>query len=466
MSGKRIRRKGQSRGTKELPKSLKRVNLDVAGIDVGSSSHYVAVPEDRGEQAVKKFRSFTSDLRRLADWLEECGIETVAMESTSVYWIPLYEILEERGFEVILVNARDFKSVPGRKTDVLDCQWLQELHMYGLLRGSFRPDAEIAAVRAYVRHRDMLIKNASQHIQHMQKALSQMNVQLHNVISDVTGATGMRIIRSIIHGIHDPEVLAEARDFRCKASRETIVESLVGNYRPEHVFALRQAVELYDFYQQQMQAVDQELEKLLQELEETSPEREEIGPARIKRRKGNEPNFDIRTRLYALAGTDLTQIPAIGPYSALKIISEIGTDMTRWPTVDNFTSWATLAPRNKITGGRLISSRTRSSANRFAEVLRMAAMTIGETDTYLGAFYRRKAARIGKAKAITATARKLAVIIYHMIARGVPFQDPGLQAHDEQHRQRVLKNLRKRAKSLGFQLIQDDSLADACKAVT
>jgi hypothetical protein len=232
------------------------------------------------------------------------------------------------------------------------------------------------------------------------------------------------------------------------------------------VFALRQAVELYDFYQQQMYAVDQELEELLQELEETSPEREEIGPARTKRRKGNEPNFDIRTRLHALTGTDLTQIPAIGPYSALKIVSEIGTDMTRWPTADNFTSWATLAPRNKITGGRLISSRTRSSANRLAEVLRMAAMSIGKTDTYLGAFYRRKAARIGKAKAITATARKLAVIIYHMIARGVPFQDPGLQAHDEQHRKRVLKNLRRRAKSLGFQVIPDQPLNDMGEAVT
>ncbi len=466
MSGKRVRRKGQSRGGKELPKSLRRVNLDAAGIDIGSRSHYVAVPEERDKDAVREFRSFTTDLKRLADWLEECGIDTVAMESTSVYWIPLYEILEERGFEVILVNARDFKSVPGRKTDVLDCQWLQELHMYGLLRGSFRPDAEIAAVRAYVRHRDMLVKNASRHIQHMQKALSQMNIQLHNVISDVTGATGMRIIRSIIRGNHDPEVLAEARDFRCKASKETIVESLTGNYRPEHVFALRQAVELYDFYQQQMCAVDKELEKLLHELEETSPVREELGPGISRRRKGNEPHFDIRTRLYALAGTDLTEIPAIGPYSALKIVSEIGTDMTRWPTVDNFTSWATLAPRNKITGGKLISSRTRSSANRFAEVLRMAAMTIGKTDSYLGAFYRRKAARIGKAKAITATARKLAVIIYYMIARGVPFHDPGLQAHDEQHRKRALKNLKKRAKSLGFQLIPDGPLGNAREAVT
>ncbi len=328
------------------------------------------------------------------------------MESTSVYWIPLYEILEERGFEVILVNARDFKSVPGRKTDVLDCQWLQELHMYGLLRGSFRPDAEIA------------------------------------------------------------EVLAEARDFRCKASKETIVESLTGNYRPEHVFALRQAVELYDFYQKQMGAVDKELEKLLHELEETSPVREEIGPGKSSRRKGNEPHFDIRTRLYALAGTDLTDIPAIGPYSALKIVSEIGTYMTRWPTVDHFTSWATLAPRNKITGGKLISSRTLSSANRFAEVLRMAAMTIGKTDSYVGAFYRRKAARIGKAKAITATARKLAVIIYYMIACGVLFHDLGLQAHDEQHRKRVLNNLKKRAKSLSFQLIPAGSLGNACEAVT
>jgi len=453
MSRKGIRRRGVRRRRRGLPKSLKRVNLDAAGIDIGSKSHYVAVPEDRDEEPVKEFRSFTNDLHRLADWLEECAIDTVAMESTGVYWIPLYEILEERGFEVLLVNARDFKNVPGRKTDVLDCQWLQELHTYGLLRGSFRPDADITTMRAYVRHRDTLVKDAARHVLHMQKAMSLMNIQLHNVISDITGATGMRIIRSVISGNHNPQALAEFRDPRCRASKGTIVESLTGNYRPEHVFALRQAVELYDFYQRQIGSVDEQIERLLCELEDSSPIRENLGPSKRKPPKGNEPDFDIRTRLYALTGTDLTEITAIGPYSALKIISEIGTDMTRWPNADHFASWATLAPKNKITGGRLISSRTRSSANRFAEVLRMAAMTIGRTNTYLGAFYRRKAAHIGKAKAITATARKLAVIIYHMISRAVPFHDPGIQLHDEQHRNRVLKNLTRRAKSLGLQLV-------------
>lgn len=462
VAGKRKPRRSTGRRKQELPKSLKRVHLDAAGIDVGSSEHYVAVPEDRDVQAVRKFRSFTADLHRLADWLEKCGIDTVAMESTGVYWIPLYEILEERGFEVVLVNARDFKSVPGRKTDVLDCQWLQELHTYGLLRASFRPDGEIAALRAYVRQRDMLVKNASRHVQHMQKALSQMNIQLHNVISDVTGATGMQILRSIISGNYDPRALAEYRDARCKASVDTIAESLTGNYRAEHVFALRQAVELYDFYQRQMSAADEQIEKLLGTLEQTSPMRDELPPPKLRRRKGNEPRFEIRARLYALTGTDLTQIPAIGPYSALKIISEIGTDMTRWPDENHFASWATLAPRNKITGGRLISSKTRSSASRFAEVLRMAAVTIGKTDTFLGAFYRRKAARIGKAKAITATARKLAVIVYLMISRGVPFHDPGRQAFDEHHRNRLLKNLKKQAKVLGLHLVP----AEAGEAVT
>ena len=466
MAGKGNRRRGKGWRRKSLPKSLRRVNLDAAGIDVGSNSHHVAAPEDRDDEPVREFRSFTNDLHRLADWLEDCGIDTVAMESTGVYWIPLYEILEERGFEVVLVNARDFKSVPGRKTDVLDCQWLQELHTYGLLRASFRPDAEVAAMRAYVRHRDMLVKDAARHVQHMQKALSLMNIQLHNVISDITGATGMRIIRSIISGNHNPQALAEFKDYRCKASKETIVESLTGNYRPEHVFALRQAVELYDFYQRQMGSADEEIEKLLCKLEETSPAREDLAPSKRKRPKGNEPNFDIRTRLYAVTGTDLTEITAIGPYSALKIISEIGTDMTRWPSADHFASWATLAPRNKITGGRLISSHTRSSANRLAEVLRMAAMTIGKTDPYLGAFYRRKAAHIGKAKAITATARKLAVIIYNMLARGVPFDDPGLRAHDEQHRERLLKNLSKRAKSLGLQLVRETDQSSCGVPVT
>lgn len=455
MSHKGNRRRGKSRRQRGLSKSLKRMNLDAAGIDIGSSMHYVAVPEDRDDEPVKKFRSFTNDLHRLADWLEQCGVDTVAMESTGVYWIPLYEILEERGFEVFLVNARDFKNVPGRKTDVLDCQWLQELHTYGLLRASFRPDSDIATMRAYVRHRGTLVRDAARHVLHMQKALSLMNIQLHNVISDITGATGMRIIRSVISGNHNPRALAEYRDPRCKASKDTIVESLTGNYKPEHVFALRQAVELYDFYQRQVGATDERIEELLCELEESSPTREDLGPSKRKRPKGNEPNFDIRSRLYALIGTDLTEITAIGPYSALKIISEVGTDMTRWPNADHFASWATLAPRNKITGGKVISSRTRSSANRFAEVLRMAAMTIGKTDTYLGAFYRRKAAHIGKAKAITATARKLAVIIYNMISRVVPFHDPGIRVHDEQHRKRVLKNLSRRAKALGLQLVPD-----------
>jgi transposase len=464
--GKIRKRKGKDKRRESLPKSLRRVNLDAAGIDIGSNNHYVAVPEDRDEEPVRRFRGFTNDLNRLADWLEECGIDTVAMESTGVYWIPLFEILEDRGFDVVLVNARDFKSVPGRKTDVLDCQWLQELHTYGLLRGSFRPDAEITELRAYVRHRDTLVKSASRHVQHMQKALAQMNLQLHNVISDVTGGTGMRILRSIISGNRDPEALAEFRDFRCKASRETIVQSLTGNYKPEHVFALRQAVESYDFYQQQMTAVDSELQNVLHRLEQTSPLRDELDPAKPRRFKGNEPRFDIRSRLFALLGTDLTEIPAIAPYSALKIVSEIGTDMTRWPDADHFASWATLAPRNKITGGKLISSRTRSSANRFAEVLRMAAMTIGRTSTYLGAFYRRLAARIGKAKAITATARKLAVIIYHMIDRGVPFHEPGIESFNEQHRNRLLKNLERRAKSLGLQLLPEQTSTVAPGGVT
>ena len=425
-----------------------------AGIDIGSQFHVVAVPEELDAEPVRTFSTFTNDLYRLADWLRELKITTVAMESTGVYLIPAFEILQARGLEVVLVNARDAKTVPGRKTDVNDAQWIQQLHQYGLLRGSFHPSQGIAVLRAYLRNRERLLDYAAAHIQHMQKALMQMNVQLQHVVSDVTGATGLRIIRAIISGNTDPEELARYRDVRCKASPETIREALVGNYQREHVFALSQALALYDFYQVQVAECDEEIERALAQLRIDAPAPQApLPPPRVKKGySANRLQFDVREALYALLGVDLTQIHVLGPYVAVKLISECGTDMAKWPSAKHFTSWLTLAPGNKISGGKVLSSRTRRSSSRAASLLRLAASTVGRTDTALGAFYRRLATRVGKAKAITATARKLAVLFYNTVRYGMQYTDPGATYYEERYRQRVITNLRRRAKSMGFVL--------------
>ena len=403
---------------------------------------------------MRTFRTFSSDLHQLADWLKEVGVKTVAMESTGVYWIPAFEVLEAHGFEVLLVNARHVKNVPGRKTDVTDAQWLQQLHQHGLLRGSFRPRDGVVRLRAYLRHRERLVDYAASHIQHMQKALMQMNVQLHHVVTDITGVTGMRIIRAIVSGNQRPEQLAEFRDVRCSASKETIREALTGNYRPEHVFALRHALELYDVHQAKIAECDVEIAAVLRTLNEERAAPEEPLPA-VRHAKGrNEPKFDARPALYTLLGADLTQIHGFGPYTVLRLVAECGDDMRKWPTAKNFTSWLTLAPGNKIgSGGRLLSSKTRRSASRAAALLRIAAVNIGRTHTALGAFYRRLAARIGKAKAVTATARKLAILFYRALRFGMTYADPGASYYEERHRERVIHNLHRRARELGFSLV-------------
>ncbi|MGH7161927.1 MAG: IS110 family transposase [Planctomycetota bacterium] len=438
------------------------IHRHAAAIDVGSRFHVVAVPPDADEEPVRTFLSFTGDLHRLAEWLADARITTVAMESTSVYWIPVFEILEARGFEVVLVNARDARNVPGRKTDVNDAQWLQRLHRHGLLRGSFRPHESITALRAHLRHRERLVEYAASHVQHMQKSLMQMNVQLHHVVSDITGVTGMGIIRSILGGERDPATLARHRDVRCKATVETIRKSLTGNYRAEHVFTLRQAVELYDAYQSRIVDCDREIERCLRALNETrEPPAVAMPKARSRSRPRNEPAFEIRPALYALAGgVDLTQIHGLGPYSALRIVAECATDMSRWPTSKHFTSWLTLAPGSKISGGKVLSSRTRRSANRAVALLRTAAVCVGRTGTALGAFFRRLAARVGKAKAITATARKIAVLFYNTLRYGSAYVDPGVDYYEERFRKRTLDNLRRRADALGFTLVEATPAGD------
>jgi transposase len=340
----------------------------------------------------------------------------------------------------------------GRKTDVNDAQWLQQLHSYGLLRGSFHPPAEIATLRAYLRHRERLLEYAAAHIQHMQKALTQMNLQIHHVVSDLTGQTGMRIVRAILQGERDPVVLAGYRDRRCKASAETIARALTGHYRPEHLFALRQAVALYDTYHQYVADCDREIQAVLARLRAPSPPADPLPKARCRSRQTNDLNFDVRTALYAVVGTDLTQIHGLGPYLALKLVSECGTDLSRWPTAQHFASWLCLAPGNKISGGKLLSAHTRRSKNRASALLRLAAVNVGKTSTALGAFYRRLAARIGKAKAVTATARKLAVLFYNTLRYGKAYQDPGADHYEARYRERVLRNLTRRAKEFGYQL--------------
>jgi transposase len=427
------------------------IQPNAAGIDVGAKFHVVAVPLDLSPEPVRSFSSFTGDLERLADWLEEIGITTVAMESTGVYWIPAFEILEARGLEVLLVNARHVKSVPGRKTDVNDAQWLQQLHSYGLLRGSFRPQEEVATLRAFVRQRGRLTQYATAHIQHMQKALMQMNVQLHHVLSDITGRTGMAIIRAIVAGERDAAVLASMRDGRCKSSLATIQAALTGNYRAEHVFALQQALELYDVYQAKIRSCDARIEEVLTRLGAEQPDKP-LPPTRSRSKRGQ--GFDLRAALYALVGVDLTQIAGLGAESVLQLIAECGVDMSRWPTVKHFTSWLTLSPANKISGGKILSSRTRRSSNRAATVFRLAAVRAGRTSTALGAFYRRLSGRIGKAKAVTATARKIAILFYNLLRHGTDYQDPGVDSYEERYRQKVIHNLQRKARSLGYQLVQ------------
>lgn len=443
------------------PSVLERINPDAAGIDCGGAEHYVAVPPDRDAHPVQAFQTFTADLHRVADWLLACRVRTVALEATGVYWIPLFEMLEARGLTVLLVNARHVKHVQGRKSDVSDCEWIRDLHMVGLLHGSFRPPAAIVPLRAYRRHREGLVQGASQCVQRMEKALTQMNVRLGLVVADTVGVTGLRILRDIVAGQYDPGTLAQHRDPRCKASRPEIEAALTGHYRAEHLFALQQHLAAYDFVHTQIAACDAVIARCLETLTAAlAPPPATLPTARVASRKPRslEPAVELRGPLHHLTGgIDLTQIDGIAPHTALKLIAELGTDMTRWPSAAHFTSWLTLAPHNRVSGGRRLSSRTEPSANRAAAALRMVAMTLGRTSTALGAFYRRIAARRGKPHAVTATARKLAIVVYRVLKGELVYQDPGADAYHAQQRTRRLRQLRERAAALGFDLLQRDT---------
>jgi len=448
-----MKAKERQRRARRERAQLQQINLFAAGIDVGSRSHFVAVPADLTTEPVREFAGFTGDLHRLADWLVELGIQTVAMESTGVYWIPLYEILEARGLEVVLVDARHVRHVPGRKSDVLDCQWLQQLHGYGLLRGAFRPPEALVPLRAYLRQREGLIAEASDCIRHMQKALRQMNLLLDNVVSDITGVTGLAIIRAILAGERDAQALARLRDRRCRADERTIAGSLEGHYREEHLFALGQAVERYDFYQQQILACEAVIEQHLRRLDQAG---DAPPPPAPKKPRGNSKNglaFDARSTLFRLTGVDLTEISGLSENTVLTVLAETSLDLSAWPSEKHFAAWLALSPGSKISGGKRLSGKTKPSANRAAAAFRMAAYSLTNSKTALGAFYRRLKARLGAPKALTATAHKLARIFYRMLTTKTPFVDAGQDYYDRQYRARVARSLKKRAAALGYQLI-------------
>jgi transposase len=409
----------------------------------------VAVPPDRDDEPVREFKAFTADLEALADWLTACGVDTVAMESTGVYWIPLFELLESRGFTVYLVNARHVKNVSGRKSDVLDCQWLQQLMSFGLLSAAFRPKEEICVLRVLSRQREMLVKYQAQHAQHMQKALAQMNVQLGNVIADITGLTGLKILRAIIAGERDPEQLAQLRHERIRASEAEIVKSLQGNWREEHLFALKQAVQLYDAYARTLEDCDQQLAAHLDRLACHE------APADSKKRRGRPhapAKYDLRLALFRMCGVDLTRIDGIDTGTALKMLAEVGPDLSRFKSPKHFASWLGLCPGTKISGGKVLSAATKRTANRLAQALRMAATSLRNSKSALGAYYRRLCSRLDKAKAITATAHKLARLIYTLLTRGAEYVDRGQDYYEERYQQRVLHHLNRKAAAMGFKL--------------
>jgi transposase len=439
---------------KRISKHLEQVNLFAAGIDIGSQSHYVSVPEELATESVREFSCFTGDLNRMADWLVEIGIQTVAMESTGIYWIPAYEILEERGLIVLLVNARHIKNVPGRKTDVLDCQWIQQLHTYGLLEGAFRPEEETVALRTYMRQRETLTQQASDQIRRMQKALRQMNLLLDNVVSDIDGVTGMKIIRAILKGERNATVLAKLRDGRCKKDEKTIAASLEGHYREEHLFSLRQSVELYDTYQTKIIDCDEAIQSQLDKMD-SKGDKKDLRPSK-KAKSKNTPKFDVRGELYQMTGVDLTCIDGLNESSVLKILSETGSDISAWPTEKHFSSWLGLSPGNKVTGGKSLSGKTKPSANRAAAAFRLAAFGLLNSQSALGAYCRRQRTRLGAPKAITATAHKLARTFYSMLKNGTEYVDKGQDYYEKQYHDRIVNNLKKRADNMGFELIPKD----------
>jgi transposase len=454
----RKQRREMTRKIQSEDLSLEVVHPDAAGIDIGNESHYVAVPPTRDSEPVRRFGCTTAELKEMAAWLKQCAIRTIAMQSTGVYWIAVYDILEEAGFEVYLVNARETKNLPGRKSDVQESQWLMKLHTYGLLRNSFRPSPEVRTMRTYWRQRNDLVRAAGRHIQRIQKAMTQMNIQLANVLSDVSGVTGQAIIKAILAGERDPHELAAFRDRRVKASEEEIARSLEGNWQEDLLFVLKQEQDGYEFCQKQMAECDERLQQYLKQRKDRSaaanlPEEKRKERLR-KKKKGNAPRFDLRAELFRLTGTDLTQIDGIDAMTATTILSETGWDMSKWKTEHHFVSWLRLCPDNKISGDKIIGKGRLPTNNRATSALRMAASTLRLSNTYLGAQFRRLRSRLGAPIAIKAMAAKLARLVYRMLRYGMQFVDKGAEFYDAQHRKLQINYLKWKAANLGLQMIE------------
>ena len=436
--------------SKAVRSKLEVMHPDAAGIDVGGSVHYVAVGNHAAPETVRKFGCYTVELNAMADWLQQCGVKIVAMESTGVYWIPLYELLERRGFEVMLVDARHVKGVHGRKSDVLDCQWLQQLLSYGLLRAAFRPHEQFCALRELNRLRSRTLRDQGRSVQHMQKAMTLMNIQLGRAISDVAGVTGQKIVRAIVAGERDPQELAAYRDRRIKASEEEIAASLQGTWRAEHLFALKQALATFDFCAVQLAECEGEIEQVMQQLHAHAGQ-----PAKGKKRgrAKNAPKFDVREHLFKMCGVDVTRVDGIDVSTALTVISETGTDLSRFASDKHFASWLGLCPGTRISGGRVLGSGTKHSVNRATQAFKQAAAALRTSQSALGAYFRRLCARMDKAKAVTAAAHKLARLFYALMTRGQEYVDQGQQYYEERYRQRVIYNLQRKANKLGMSLV-------------
>jgi transposase len=456
-SGRRKRRKGRCLEDRPC------LEPNAAGIDIGAREIFVAVPPDRDEHPVRVFETFTEDLHAMAPWLKACGITTVAMESTGVYWIPLYEVLEAYGVKPCLTNARHRKNVPGRRTDGHECQWLQYLHSVGLLRAAFRPEADVCAMRAIVRHRSELVERAVQHVQHRQKALTPMNLQIHHVISDITGSTGLAIIDAILEGERDPAVLAKVRDPRIQATAETIQKSLLGHWQPEHLFVLRQSRALYEFYQQQIVECDQEVEKRVGAFEPRvdpllkplPPDRKGHRNEKKKRKRQGRPEtgFDLRTEGYQLFGVDVTQVPGL-EMLVRPLFSEVGRDLSsRWRSAPHFICWLNLCPDNDISGGRVLWKGTRQVQNRAGQIFRLAAYSLHRSPTPLGNYLRRMKSKLGPPAATTATAHKIALIFYTLVTKQVEYDESIWAARDAQRQKRWEDKIKRQAQQLGYQLV-------------
>jgi transposase len=448
-----------------LTDPLTMVQPHAAGIDAHSREHFVAVPPgsppadfvnpDANLPAfVRIFGTNTADLEALALWLKQCAVTTVAVESTGVYHLPLVEVLEQHQIHIIIVDPRQTANAPGRpKTDVLDCQWIQRLHSYGLLRASFRPGPEIQKLRSYQRQRDMLINYAAAHIQHMQKALDLMNVKLTVVLSDITGATGMNIIKAILRGVRDPLRLAEYRDVRCQASAAEIAAALQGNWREEHLFSLRQAVKLYEEYQRQLRDCEDRIEACLRSFADRSGGKPVPPKLRRRGQAKNEVRFDAHELLFKMTGVDMTVIEGINESTALVLLSELGFDMSTFPHEDNFVSWLGLCPNHRGSGGKLKKRHVKPAASRANRAFRLAAMGCSLAKNAMGAFYRRIAGRSGGPKAIVATARKIAIRLYQLLKKGTEYVRQGMTAYEASYRVKVAHGLAKRAAELGYQLV-------------